>query len=299
MPLGSVLAVLNLGFFVSGNCKASLAKVIATRGGSSLINNLGNYLGVPLVHGRTSEHIYKDIQNKMQQKLATWKSSQLSLAGRIVLIKSITSTIPIYAMQSIKLPIQLCDSLDRISRNFLWNQIDDKKTIHLYVRNKNVDELCNKNATNCSSTWRGIAHGIKLLLEGVVWRVGNGRLVNFWLDRWVPGLDTLSDYALYPVDQSNNNEKVSSFNENGSWSLFKLRAVVPWNIIQRIVSIHINGIGNGVDSRIWGSDSEGNFTVKSTYDDFFEGNLSEQWKFDLVWKIKIPPKVQCFLWLAV
>ncbi|KAL5846735.1 hypothetical protein ACOSQ3_010259 [Xanthoceras sorbifolium] len=164
----------------------------------------------------------------------------------------------------------------------MWSNIIYNK----YVRNKNVDELCNKNATNCSSTWRGIAHGIKLLLE-----------VNFWSDSWVLGLDTLSDYALYPMDQSNNNEKVSSFNENGKWSLFKLRVAVPWNIIQRIVSIHINVIGDGVDCRIWGSDSEGNFTVKSAYSDFFEGNPSEQWKFDLVWKIKIPPKIQCFLLL--
>ncbi|KAL5775112.1 hypothetical protein ACOSP7_012669 [Xanthoceras sorbifolium] len=44
------------------------------------------------------------------------------------------------------------------------------------------------------------------------------------------------------------------------------------------------------------NDSGGNFTVKSSYNSLFEGKLCDQWNFDIVWKIKVLPKIQCFLW---
>ncbi|KAL5792898.1 hypothetical protein ACOSP7_001492 [Xanthoceras sorbifolium] len=164
----------------------------------------------------------------------------------------------------------------------MWSNLIYNK----YVKNKNIADICNKNPTKCSSTWRGIAHGIKLLS------------VNFWTDRWVLGIDTLNDYALCPLDHSTITEKVSSFNDNGSWYVSRLRAVVPWDIIQRIISIQANEIGEGEDCLIWGNGSEGSFTVKSAYNSFFKVNLSDHWKFDFVWKAKIPPKIQCFLWLV-
>ncbi|KAL5835383.1 hypothetical protein ACOSQ4_014880 [Xanthoceras sorbifolium] len=93
-----------------------------------LINkDLGNYLGVPLIHGRISKTIYKDIVSKVQGKLAAWKSANLSLAGRLI----VATTLPVYVMQSIKLPLETCDKLDGLNKNFLWGHSQDMMTVHL------------------------------------------------------------------------------------------------------------------------------------------------------------------------
>ncbi|KAK3195830.1 hypothetical protein Dsin_027140, partial [Dipteronia sinensis] len=65
--------------------------------------NLGNYLGVPLIHGRITKETYKEIIEKTQSKLGNWKSAPLSFTGMCTLIKSVTSALPIYVMQSTKL----------------------------------------------------------------------------------------------------------------------------------------------------------------------------------------------------
>ncbi|KAL5780992.1 hypothetical protein ACOSP7_006021 [Xanthoceras sorbifolium] len=176
----------------------------------------------------------------------------------------------------------------------LWSSMLHNK----YLKNKNIVEVCGKNSSRCSSTWRGITYGINLLLEGGIWRIGDGSSVAFWIDRWIQGMDTLRDHAVCPLDQDKISEKVSCYIENGCWSMVKLRDAIPWNIIQRIMGIQVDTTGEVEDCMIWGNDSEGSFTIKSAYNSFFDKGLGDQWKFDIVWKIRVPPKIQCFLWLV-
>lgn len=56
----------------------------------------------------------------MQNKLSQWKASKLSLAGRHVLVQAALASIPSHVMQSVQLPVGVCDSLDQIQRDFLW-----------------------------------------------------------------------------------------------------------------------------------------------------------------------------------
>ena len=40
--------------------------------------------------------------------------------------------------------------------------------------------------SNASQTWQSIVHGLELLKEGLVWRIGNGQSVRIWRDSWIP-----------------------------------------------------------------------------------------------------------------
>ncbi|XP_021826059.1 uncharacterized protein LOC110766949 [Prunus avium] len=116
---------------VSPNICSDLANSIAAISGSPYSSNLGKYLGVPLIHTRVDKTTYQEVIAKVQKRLASWKHHTLSMAGRITLLQSVTAAIPLYTMQTVKLPVSVCDRLDQLNRNFLWGHTADKATIHL------------------------------------------------------------------------------------------------------------------------------------------------------------------------
>ena len=69
--------------------------------------------------------------DKVKNRLTTWKEKTLSLAGRITLTKVVISAMPQYYMQTTKLPLSLCEEVERTSRSFIWGDIENKKGIHL------------------------------------------------------------------------------------------------------------------------------------------------------------------------
>ncbi|CAL9008277.1 unnamed protein product [Prunus brigantina] len=62
---------------------------------------------MPLLHHPMNKSTYNNIVEKVHNRLATWKSKCLSMIGRITLIQAVTSSIPIYAMQTTKLPMNI------------------------------------------------------------------------------------------------------------------------------------------------------------------------------------------------
>lgn len=55
----------------------------------SITNNLGKYLAMLLLHSRVSKCTYRDILEKVEQRLSGWNAIHLSLAGRITLAQSV------------------------------------------------------------------------------------------------------------------------------------------------------------------------------------------------------------------
>lgn len=97
----------------------------------NITQNLGMYLGTPLIRGRKNKDCFNFIIDRVQKKLSGWKAKFLSLAGRQTLVKSVVNTIPNYVMQTAILPALVCNSLDKLSRNFLWGDTESVKKTHL------------------------------------------------------------------------------------------------------------------------------------------------------------------------
>lgn len=66
----------------------------------------------------------------MRKKLATWKASTLSMAGRRILTQSSLASVPTYTMQSLAMPVSTCNDIDKVCRNFLWGHGDNSRKIH-------------------------------------------------------------------------------------------------------------------------------------------------------------------------
>lgn len=124
---GQVISPAKEKLFLSPNFHKLTAREISARCQIPLTADLGKYLGVPLIHKRVSKTTYYHILEKVQDRLAGWKAEQLSMAGRTLLVQSVTSAIPVYTMQTTRIPEAINQEIDRRNCRFVWGNKDNKK----------------------------------------------------------------------------------------------------------------------------------------------------------------------------
>ncbi|KAE8696464.1 hypothetical protein F3Y22_tig00110670pilonHSYRG00065 [Hibiscus syriacus] len=78
------------------------------------------YLGIPLGVDPRRVSVWDPVIDKCITKLSRWKSRFLSFVGRIVLINSVLSSLPLYYMSLYSVPKTVLWKIDKIRRDFLW-----------------------------------------------------------------------------------------------------------------------------------------------------------------------------------
>ncbi|RVW27828.1 Transposon TX1 uncharacterized 149 kDa protein [Vitis vinifera] len=89
------------------------------------------YLGLPLGALHNSCRVWDGVEERFKRKLATWKKLYLSKGGRLTLIKSTLSNLPIYFMSLFVIPRKVRIRLEKIQREFLWGDVEGRRRIHL------------------------------------------------------------------------------------------------------------------------------------------------------------------------
>lgn len=125
--------------FVSKNVGRATVEDLQRISGFKATSNLGSYLGMPVLHSKVSASIFTPLLDKVNSRLASWKGKFLSFAGRITLASSVLLSIPIYSMATIVLPKKICDGIDNVVRNFIWNGSRPGNRIYLV----SWEEVCN------------------------------------------------------------------------------------------------------------------------------------------------------------
>ena len=82
-----------------------------------------SYLGLPLGAKHKSLGVWDSIEERFKKRLASWKAQYISKGGRITLIHSILSNLPIYYLSLFRMPQKVCSKLERIQRQFLWGGV--------------------------------------------------------------------------------------------------------------------------------------------------------------------------------
>ncbi|KAF3786072.1 putative ribonuclease H protein [Nymphaea thermarum] len=78
------------------------------------------YLGLPLFSGCLTEEICRDLTDKFDKKLSSWKMISLSYNDRLCLIKHNLQSLPVFWMQSVRLPRATIQKLEASMARFLW-----------------------------------------------------------------------------------------------------------------------------------------------------------------------------------
>lgn len=128
---GQKVSLAKSQIYVSNNVRNDFSEHLAAKAGIPLSKDLGRYLGVPSLHNRVNESTFAGILDRIKARLEGWKARYLSLAGRQVLAQSVLNSIPYYTMQTARLPLGLCDNIDKRIRQFIWGGTTKERSCNL------------------------------------------------------------------------------------------------------------------------------------------------------------------------
>lgn len=110
---------LKTNVFFSMNVATNIRDSFISRSGFSPASGLGKYLGALPFHGKAKRSNFKGVIQRMNSKLAGWKSFCLSMAGRVTLAKSVRGSMVSYATLHSRIPIVTCKDMGKILRDFI------------------------------------------------------------------------------------------------------------------------------------------------------------------------------------
>jgi hypothetical protein len=157
-----------------------------------------------------------------------------------------------------------------------------------------------------SFTWRSIWNSKKLLKEGLVWRVGDGRSINIWRDKWLPKPPYVIRSAVRYLEGDAKVCDLLDMDTNW-WRVNMVHEIFNVEEATDICSMAVCPNRN-MDRLAWACTANGEHTVKSAYylakTRFVEeeGSSSNQQEIKAewndIWAIKGSRVVKFFLWKA-
>jgi len=96
-----------------------------------LRNFPNSLLGIPVHFRRLSNKDWTRIQERVEQRLSSWKGKNLSTGGRLMLINSVLSSLPMYMMSFFEIPKGLRKKLDYFRSRFFWQTDEYKRKYRL------------------------------------------------------------------------------------------------------------------------------------------------------------------------
>nr|ABD28670.2 RNA-directed DNA polymerase (Reverse transcriptase) [Medicago truncatula] len=139
---------------------------------NNIVNILGfnvgslpfTYLGAPIFKGKPKGIHFQPIADKVKAKLAKWKASLLSIAGRIQLVKSVVQSMLVHTMSIYSWPIKILKEMEKWIKNFIWSgDVTKRKMVTVAWRKICADYeegglgvkslICLNEATNLKICW--------------------------------------------------------------------------------------------------------------------------------------------------
>eukprot|EP00253_Pinus_taeda_P004043 PITA_04043 len=78
------------------------------------------YLGLPLTSRVNNRSLWHGIISKIKDKITSWGGYWLTKGGKIILLKSVLSALPIYQASFILAPKHIMEQISCLLRDFLW-----------------------------------------------------------------------------------------------------------------------------------------------------------------------------------
>ncbi|XP_074302417.1 uncharacterized protein LOC141633971 [Silene latifolia] len=280
------------------NC-IKILKVVANR-------QMGLYLGIFTDFGRTKKEIFALVSGKVRKRIHCWNNIFLSPAGRLTLICSVLSSVPLFSLSAFRMPVG-------------WRILHNEESLLSRVLGSKMgitrsNLMSNSGFLKGNLSWggRGILWGVQLLVPNLVWQVGFPSSLDVWTDKWIHGRSLANLYSLSTDSLAiKPRVHVSQLQtREGDWDLDRVLQVCRHDAIPFILFVSIPR-EDEEDHIFWSLTPNGKYSVKSGYRLAFASlwaskasatvrlrmnSDSVSFCHKRLWSLCIPRKWKVFLW---
>lgn len=202
------------------------------------------YLGMPLADTKLMKNDLQPICDKLVNRMKGWKMALLTLDGRLDLVRTVLSAMPIFQMIALILPAWLAKLIDKVRRGFLWEGSEVASGGKCLVSWRTVcrpKELGGLGITNLlaqsralrmrwlwqswtdnNKAWTGlelpIDHTVRALFNASVeFLLGNGERILFWKEPWYKGVSLQHAFPALFEQCTRKNLTVAQAIGDGRW----------------------------------------------------------------------------------
>ncbi|CAN0838702.1 LINE-1 retrotransposable element ORF2 protein [Linum grandiflorum] len=250
------------------------------------------YLGLPLGARAANVALWNPMIARVRDRLDTWRARHLSFGGRLTLIKSVLTNLPVYFLSMFRAPAAVIKDFEKIQRNFLWSGHAETRKFHLVSWDR-VKTPISRGGLGILD----ISCLNKALLSKWLWRFGTEQAA-WWRDliRHKYGLDHESEWrsvgtldgigwsVWYWIWKESNSFWDIAFVDPGGgervrfWHDTWLPGKHLVSVFPRVAAATLNT--NCFVSDLLLNDSDASFPTKT------------------IWNALVPTKISCFTWLA-
>ena len=102
------------------HCDTDEATAALAHLGYPIVNLPITYLGIPLTVGRPTAAQLQPLVDGIAGRLPSWKANLMNKPGRLALVKSVLSAIPVHQLLAYAPPKKTLRQIEKIERDFLW-----------------------------------------------------------------------------------------------------------------------------------------------------------------------------------
>ena len=130
MASGQIFNYEKSSMFFSGKIPEEQRETIKNIFKLNVVSRHEKYLGLPSMVGKKRTSFFNDVKLKVLSKISNWQHKLFSSEGNEIIIKAVAQAVPAYAMSVFKIPLGLCNDIQRAMARFWWGSKEDKKGIH-------------------------------------------------------------------------------------------------------------------------------------------------------------------------
>ncbi|GAU51172.1 hypothetical protein TSUD_412070 [Trifolium subterraneum] len=284
------------------------------------------YLGLPVGGDLCRLSFSEPVVSSIRTKLSRWKNRLLSFGGRLILLKSVLTSLPVYALFVFKAPLGIISSLESLLSNFFWGGgrgigrllglVGRMGGMWYRVLVARYGEEAGRLAVGGrrgSAWWREVSRirdgedavGRGWFAESVERRVGNGADTLFWSDPWLEGVPLCVRFRRLFDLAVNQSISVADMWELGwgeggaGWQWRRQLWVWEEEMLEECLGLFYSTVlqTNIPDSWIWHHDTSGGYSVRGAYSllTTTDGGTTTG-ASELIWHKHVPLKISVLAW---
>ncbi|KAI5384612.1 hypothetical protein KIW84_071568 [Lathyrus oleraceus] len=248
--------------------------VIAHELGFNIGDSTFTYLGVPIFRGKPKSKHLSPIVDSIKNQLSAWKTSLISIAGRVQLVKSVIQSLLLYSILIYSSHIGHLKQVEKWTRNFIWNGDITKRKL--------VTFSCSKMCKPINEGGLGIRN-LSKLNEASDMKLGWDILHSH--DAWAILLRHKHQAQVSDDHGPSNNIDLSSkaqhFRINGRWN-FSTEMIEDFPYITAAVNKYHILLLHKEDKLIWRHTPSGSLTLKDAYMHLSPPNSQIPWSKNIL-----------------